>query len=132
MSESIIQQWLDSVVASIESRDYPAHINLLSKRVQLTGVPGFDTIDYDAWTTQCKHEFENNLIKRIQYRGLKLQASTAKNIMFKTIETVEGSDGTVNEQGIEVLLEIEDDGIWRLLQERILSDDEVKHDNLDQ
>jgi hypothetical protein len=90
-----------------------------------------DKVDYDAWTNQCKHEFENNLIKSVRYRGLKLQASTTKNIMFKTIETVEGSDGTVNEQGIEILLENEDDGVWRIVQERILSEDEVKYDKLD-
>jgi ketosteroid isomerase-like protein len=50
--------------------------------------------------------------------------------MFKTFETVEATDGTINAQGIEILLEKEDDGQWRLVQERILPADEAKHDGL--
>jgi ketosteroid isomerase-like protein len=50
--------------------------------------------------------------------------------MFKTFETVEGSDGTINAQGIEVLLEQEDDGQWRLVHERVLPADEAEHDRL--
>ena len=50
--------------------------------------------------------------------------------MFKTFETVEGTDGTVNAQGIELLLEKEAGEKWRLLQERILPADEARHNNL--
>ncbi len=50
--------------------------------------------------------------------------------MFKTYETITGTDCTVNAQGIEVLLELEDDGKWRATQERILPPDEVEHDGL--
>lgn len=132
MSRKIAQQWLDKVVSTVEAQDFPGHINLISRRVNLTGVPDFDSIGYDAWTTQCKHEFDNNLLKSVHYRSLKLQVKTDKNVMFKTIETVEGTDGTVNEQGIEVLLEKENDGVWRVIQERILSQEEVLHDKLEE
>jgi len=130
MSRKIAQQWLNEVMSSVETSDLTGHINLISKRVNLTGVPDFESIGYDAWATQCKHEFDNKLLKRIQYHGLKVLASTDKNIMFKTIETVEGTDGTVNKQGIEVLLEKEEDGVWRVIQERILPQEEVIHDKL--
>jgi len=50
--------------------------------------------------------------------------------MFKSYETVEGSDGTVNSQGVEILLEKEDDDKWRLIHERVLPEDETVHDNL--
>ena len=42
----------------------------------------------------------------------------------------EANDGTVNAQGIEVLLEKESDGKWRLIQERILSVAESRHDGI--
>ena len=48
--------------------------------------------------------------------------------MFKTYETV--ADGTMNSQGVEMLLEKENDNKWRLVQERVLPDDESAHDNL--
>lgn len=50
--------------------------------------------------------------------------------MFKTYETVEATDGTLSAHGIEVLLEQEEDGKWRVVQERILPPDEVAHDRL--
>ena len=130
MSRDIAQQWLATVVSTVKNSNYTAHINLISKRVNLTGVPGFDSIGYEAWTTQCKHEFDNNLLKSIHYHGFKLVASNDKNIMFKTIETVKGTDGVENVQGIEVLLEKEDDGVWRVIQERILPQAEILHDKL--
>ena len=125
MSEVIAQQWLTDAATTATNKDFAAHMNLISKRVSLTGVPGFESIGYDDWAAQCQHEFENNELKSVRYEGLKLAASTDARVMFKTFETVEATDGTVNAQGIEVLLEKEDDGQWRLVQERVLPDDET-------
>jgi hypothetical protein len=49
-------------------------------------------------------------------------------MMFKSIETVEGSDGETNISGIEFIIQIEDDGQWRVNQERVLPDDELESD----
>ena len=130
MSNEIIEKWLSDTVASVEKKDYSAHMNLISERVSLQGVPGYENINYDAWAAQCKHEFDNDLFKSVQYQGLKIVAETEARIMFKTFETVVGADGTTNAQGVEILLELEDDQHWRLAQERILPDDETRHDGL--
>ena len=47
--------------------------------------------------------------------------------MFITYETVTGHDGTINSQGIKSLLEKEPDGQWRLVQKRVLPDEETTH-----
>lgn len=130
MSKDIAQEWLAEAARTANVKDHRAHMDLISKRVSLHGVPGYETIGYGDWSGQCRHEFENNLLKHVQYDGLKLVASTTDRVMFKTYETVEGTDGTVNAQGVEILLEQEDDGKWRLLQERILPSDEAAHDQL--
>lgn len=130
MSKTIAEQWLQDAVSTVSDKNLNAHMDLISKRVNLVGVPGFDAIGYEQWFAQCQHEFENNLIKQVAYNGMKLTAETDSRIMFKTFETVEGNDGTVNAQGVEILLEKEDDGKWRLVQERILPPDESQHDNL--
>lgn len=130
MSEKIAQQWLADISSTLNAKNYSAHMDLISKRVSLQGVPGFDNIDYDAWATQCKHEFENNLVKSVRYDGFKLVAETGSRVMFKTFETVEATDGTVNAQGVEMLLEMEEDGKWRLTQERVLPPDEAAYDGL--
>lgn len=103
-------------------------MDLISRKVQLFGVPGFDVIGYDDWYAQCQHEFSQGLIQKVSYQGLKMITPTDKRIMFKTIETVEATDGTCNIMGIEVILEKEEDDKWRISQERVLPDDELEHD----
>ena len=54
---------------------------------------------------------------------------TPGNVLFKTTETVEGTDGTVNRKGVEILIRKEADGKWRVVQERILAGDEMEFDS---
>lgn len=130
MSEEIIKQWLTELVQTAEEKNHVAHMNLISQKVVLTGVPGFETIGFQQWSDQCKHEFEHDLLQSIGYAGVKIVAETELRIMFKTYETVEGVDGTVNSHGIEVLIEKEEDGQWRVVQERILDEGETRHAGL--
>lgn len=130
MSETIAQQWLQNATDTAADKNHTAHMNLISKKVSLQGIPGYENIGYADWAAQTKHEFENNILKSVSYAGLKLLKATNTHIMFKTFETVQANDGTSNAQGIEILLEKEDDGQWRLVQERILPTDESMHDGL--
>ena len=91
-------------------------------------MPGFDVIDYDDWFNQCKREFENRLLKQVSYKGLNVLAETPDKIMFKSVETVEGADGTCNTSGIEFIIQKEADCVWRVSQERVLADDELDND----
>ncbi len=122
------QQFLDQMSQSANALDFDAHMDLISKDVSVFGVPGFDVIGYDDWYNQCKHEFENKLLKQVRYKGLNVLAETPDRIMFKSVETVEGSDGTVNTSGIEFIIHKEADGVWRVSQERVLPDDELESD----
>jgi hypothetical protein len=130
MSEAIAKQWLQDAADTANNKDHAAHMNLISRKVSLQGIPGYENISYDDWAAQTRHEFEDNLVKSVNYNGFKLVTATDSHIMFKTVETVNGTDGTVNAQGVEMLLEKEQDGQWRLVQERILPADEMAHDGL--
>ena len=121
MSTNIAEQWLCDCADTANNKNLDAHMDLISKRVSLTGIPGFESIGYEQWYQQCKHEFENNIIKKVRYQNIKLIASTDDHVMFKTFETVEATDGEVNAQGVEMLLEKEGDNVvvlndlaWRL------------------
>ena len=122
------QQFLDNMAATANALDLEQHMNLISKEVSVFGVPGFDVIGYDDWFNQCKHEFDNRLLKKVSYRGLNVLAETPDRVMFKSVETVEGVDGTVNTNGIEFIIQKEDDGNWRVSQERVLPEDELEND----
>ena len=124
----IAQEFLNQMAETANALDLDAHMNLISKDVSVFGVPGFDVIGYDDWFNQCKHEFDHKLLKRVSYKGLNVLAETPDKIMFKSVETVEGSDGTVNSNGIEFIIQKEADGVWRVSQERVLPEDELESD----
>jgi uncharacterized protein (TIGR02246 family) len=126
MSVTVIQRWLDEISRTVAAHDHAAHMQLISQDVTLLGVPGFDNIGFDDWSKQCQYEFVNGLIKRVDYGKVRVRVVTPKRIMFMTYESVIASDGSVNAQGIECLLEKENDGQWRLVQERILPVEESR------
>lgn len=122
------QQFLEQMATTANALHLDEHMDLISKEVSVFGVPGFEVISYDDWLNQCRHEFENKLLKKVSYQGLNVLAQTSERIMFKSVETVEGSDGTINSSGIEFIIQKEDDGQWRVNQERVLPEDELESD----
>lgn len=131
MGLNIAQRWLDELAQSANDKNYYAHMDLISKQVNVFGIPGFDVIGYDDWARQCKHEFENNILKQVSYGPMRIVAHAPGRVMFKTLEKVEATDGTSNTNGVEIIIQKEDDGKWRVLQERILPDEELSHDGLE-
>ena len=124
-AQQLAEQWLSDAAESAGQKDLNAHMGMISKRVSLEGVPGFDNIDYDKWYMQCRHQFENSMIKSIAYKGFNLVSATDSQIVFTVFETVVGSDNTLNEQIVEMSLEQEDDDHWRLVQERVLIENDA-------
>ncbi len=127
---TIAQKWLDASASTATNRQFEEHFNLVSKKVKITGVPGYESISYDDWSRQSETDFKEGLLKSVSYEGFKLVATNERQIMFKTIETVCGTDGTKRAHGVEILLGREEDGVWRVTQERVQTDDESRHDGL--
>lgn len=126
-AEQIAQHWMDQCCTTIQQYDHAAHMNLISKEVQVFGVPGFDVIGYSDWFSQCEYEFSEKLIEQASYQGLKIRQSNEDQIMFLANETIHATDGTVDTHSIEVVLNKEQDGTWRVIQERLLSREEATH-----
>jgi ketosteroid isomerase-like protein len=126
-NQEIAQQWLDNCCSTIQQYDHGAHMNLISKDIQVFGIPGFEVINYDDWYSQCEYEFQEKLIAEASYSGLKVRSANDEQIMFLTTETIRATDGTVDSHPIEVVLKKEPDGQWRVVQERLLDSDEAKH-----
>lgn len=124
-AQQIAEQWLTHAIETAERKDLEQHMEMISKRVSVQGVPGFDNIDYDTWYTQCRHQFENAMIKSVAYKGFNLISVTEDQIVFTVYETVVGTDGTLNEQIVEKSLEKESDDVWRLVLERVLIENDA-------
>ena len=129
MESKNAKDMLEALALTANTGAYSSHMDLISKEVSVYGVPGFDVIGYDDWARQCKHEFEEGVLKQVSYEGLRVVTLTPGNVLFKTTETVEGTDGTVNHHGLEILIRKEADGKWRIVQERILADGEMEYDS---
>lgn len=124
-AQQIAEQWLMRSAESAGQKDLATHMGMISKRVSVQGVPGFDNLDYDIWYQQCKHQFENSMIKSVAYKGFNLVSATESQIVFTVFEMVVGADGTVNEQIVEMSLEKEGDDKWRLVRERVLIENDA-------
>ena len=102
---------------------------MISPQVMVFGVPGFETLGYEDWYRQCEHEFPQGLITALQYSRVKVRTAGEQDILFKSLETTQTSDGGSLTQAVEMLLRREDDD-WKLKQLRILPEDEARHDGL--
>ncbi|MCK5726639.1 MAG: hypothetical protein KAH22_07425 [Thiotrichaceae bacterium] len=127
---SIAQQWLTDSALTASNNQFEEHFNLISKKVKVTGVPGYESVSYTDWARQSEQEFKDKLLKSVSYKGFKLLATNDRQIMFKTVETILTNDDNSKKQGIEVLLTHEDDSVWRVTQERVLTHAEAVHDGL--
>jgi ketosteroid isomerase-like protein len=114
------QQFLDIMAETANKHDFAAHMNLISKEVNVLGFPGFDVITYDDWYNQSKKEFEDRVLKRVTYQGLIIIAEEEDRAMFQSVETVESTDGQTNICVIEFTIQKEDDGRWRVVKEQIM------------
>jgi hypothetical protein len=130
MATTIAQQWLNDSARTATNKEFEAHFNLISKRVKVTGVEGFESVSYEDWARQSEQEFKDGVLESVSYKGLKIQATNDYQIMFKTVELVVANDGMCKSHGVEILLEREEDTIWRAKQQRVLSDAEARHDGL--
>ncbi|MCK4865639.1 MAG: nuclear transport factor 2 family protein [Gammaproteobacteria bacterium] len=123
--QEIIKTFLSDMAKTASQHDFEKHMNLISKKVEVFGVPGFESISYDDWFKQCENEFSEKLIKAVSYENIDIIDSTESVIMFKTIEHIETKDKTQNATDVVIVITREDDGKWRVTQERILPTDEL-------
>lgn len=125
--EDIAQNWMDKCCLTIHQYDHASHMNLISREVQVFGIPGFEVIGYNDWYSQCEYEFSEKLIQQASYQGLKICQSDDKQIMFLTNESVAATDGTTDTHPVEIVISKESDGEWRVTQERLLTVEEATH-----
>lgn len=118
------QEFLTAMAETASRHDFEAHMDLISKDVEVYGIPNFEKITYDDWYNQCKEEFENQLIASVTYAELEVRSETPDEIFFVAVELIEATDGHSNCSRIQFLIRKEDDGQWRVVLERILPEEE--------
>ncbi len=121
LAEQTIHAWCIDLSKSIKQQDIEKHMQLVSQRVQVYGMPTKDTINYRQWKSRRKNEFANDTLLAINFREMRLISSTPKRLRFNTQETMLGNNGKMVLLDKNITLEFEDDHSWRVIEEKVNS-----------
>jgi len=119
IAEQTIHAWCIDISQSIQQQDIDKHMQLVSQRVQVYGIPTKNTINYRQWKSRRKNEFAKNSLLAINFKEIRLISSTPKRLRFNTQETMLGKDGKLVLLDKNITLELEDDNFWRVIEEMV-------------
>ena len=111
---------------TLERLDVAAHMDLISKDVKVFGLANHEFVDYNFWHNQVKEQFSQGLVKSVRYYLHAVRADSDSLVLFTAIEYLTDKDGKEHESHLEVALAKEDDGVWRVIQEKVLTQDEAQ------
>lgn len=120
-AEQIMQTWCMAFSESIRQKDLDRHMRLVSRRVQVYGMPTKENINYPQWQLRRENEFKNDEILALNFNDKKLISRTQKRLRFRTSQTMLGKDGKMVILDKNITLEFEDDQVWRVIEEMINS-----------
>ncbi len=120
MSQELILNWLNQLSESVKNRDIDSHMALVSRNVQVYGLPNQDDpVDYNGWLQRRRSEFSRNILDKLSYAKLKIKTITLRRVGFDVQETMQATDGKLITIEKNILLEQEDDQQWRVVEETI-------------
>jgi hypothetical protein len=114
-----VRRWCSAMSDSVRQKDLQAHMALVSANLRVYGLPGNSVVDYDGFRKRRKFEFGNDKLITLNYGNVRIITSTQRRISFRTKETLLGTDGTLVLVDKNVILEQEDDGEWRMVEDKI-------------
>lgn len=115
----IIHGWLDAMADTIRLKDLNRHMDLVSKKVEVFGNPSKENINYAGWHKRRKNEFDNRSVVCASYANTKIKTITQVRIIFNVDESIVSTNGRIIALNKDVILEREDDGKWRVVEENI-------------
>lgn len=121
----IVDGWAMASCETLERRDVEGHMDLVSKDVKVYGLANHDSVDYNFWFDQVKEQFSQGFIKSVRYYLHAVRQDSDDLILFTAVETLVDSGGNEHESPIEVALAKEQDGVWRVVQQKVLTQDEA-------
>ena len=124
--EKIINDWALASCETLENRDVEGHMNLISKQVKVYGLANHEFVDYKFWETQVKEQFSEGLVTSARYYLNSFRVENESLLVFTALEYLIEKDGNEHETPLEVVLFKEEDGVWRVTQQKILTKDEAQ------
>ncbi|MGD8784894.1 MAG: hypothetical protein PVG75_10675 [Thioalkalispiraceae bacterium] len=116
-----VHAWCLDISQSIKQSNLDSHMQLVSKKVKVYGMPSKGVIDYKEWRARRKYEFSNASLLAINYQNISVISSTARRLRFNATETMLGKDGKLVVLDKNIILELEDGGYWRVVEENVIN-----------
>lgn len=131
MSQELIRNWLKSMSDSVRNQDLKGHMKLVSKKVQVYGIPNKDVLGYKDWYRRRRNEFINKRLASLSYSNLNIKTITLRRLGFEITEIMQATNGHQIQLEKEILLEQEEDKQWRVVEETIQRWHHIKHQDQD-
>ena len=117
--KKVIQQWLKEMCSSVQAQDLEKHMALVSKRVHVYGLPNKDSINHKQWQQRRRNEFQTQRLIGLQHGPIKIKTLGLIRMSFNIDQTLIAKEGFVYTINKDIMLEKEEDGVWRVVEETI-------------
>jgi len=122
----IAEAWALACCETLERRDLDGHMNLISRQVQVFGLADHDVVDYNFWLKQLQEQFAGGVVTSLSYYLNSVKAESDSLIKFTAMESLTDNAGEKHENPLLVVLAKEEDGVWRVIEEKILDKEEAQ------
>lgn len=116
-AQAIARRWLEDREISVAVRRLSSYLGLVSPKLHVYGLPDRPELDFASWMARCTCEWPQ--LQRLRYEGLRLKNAGLRRIGFLTREVRQTLDGRELTLDKEIILEHEEDGVWRAVEETL-------------
>jgi len=120
MNTVLVEEWLNRLALTLNKGAIDEHLDLISENVSVLTGPGKQNLNYQDRIEYCRRRFQSNHSLRVSYQEMRIKTMTPARVKFVATETVDRGDGETRAQGKEFIIQREEDGQWRAVQERYL------------
>lgn len=118
-AQRTIEQWILSMTTSIKNRDLDSHMQLVSPKVRVYGMPSKSIINFAEWLARRKVDFKSDDLVSVNYEVQRVITSMPRRITFSARENLLDKTGKVVILDKIIILEKEADDCWRVVEETI-------------
>ena len=120
MNSVFVEDWLNRLALTLNKGALEEHLELISENVNILTGAGDKNLNYQDRIEYCRQRFQSSKPHHISYREMRIKTITPARVKFVATETLERGDGETRAQGKEFIIQREEDGQWRAVQERYL------------
>ena len=115
---STVNWWCDAMGQTLRDKDLEGHLSLISPSLRIYGLPSKQIVDYEGYRKRRQYELRNDILITLNYVNVRIVTSTQRRISFRAKEKLVGKDGTLVTLDKSIILEREDDAVWRMVGTR--------------